>query len=74
MTVTKTKNKETIMTVTKETMEKRKEELTKEFTSLEEKIFAGVKALESMKTNLNVLSGAIQQCDLFLNNKEKKNG
>ena len=55
-------------------MEKRKEELTKEFTSLEEKIFAGVKALESMKTNLNVLSGAIQQCDLFLNNKEKKNG
>ena len=60
------------MTVTKETMEKRKEELTKEFTSLEEKIFAGVKALESMKTNLHVLSGAIQQCDLFLNNKEKK--
>ena len=54
------------MTVTKEVIEKRKEELTKEFTSLEERVYKGEKALENMKTNLNVLSGAIQQCDFFL--------
>ena len=59
------------MTITKEAMEKRKEELTKDFTSLEERINAGAKALESMKANLNVLSGAIQQCDFFLNMEKK---
>jgi len=59
------------MPITKEAMEKRREELTKEFTSLEEKINTGVKALESMKTNLSVLSGAIQQCDFFLNMDKK---
>ncbi len=52
-------------------MEKRKGELTKDFTSLEERINSGVKALESMKTNLSVLSGAIQQCDFFLNMEKK---
>ena len=59
------------MTITKEAMEKRKGELTKDFTSLEERINSGVKALESMKTNLSVLSGAIQQCDFFLNMEKK---
>ena len=59
------------MPITKEAVEKRKGELTKDFTSLEERINAGVKALESMKTNLNVLSGAIQQCDFFLNMEKK---
>ena len=59
------------MPIAKETIEKRKEDLTKEFTSLEERINAGAKALESMKTNLNVLSGAIQQCDFFLNMEKK---
>ena len=54
------------MTVSKEVIEKRKEELTKEFTSLEERVHKGERALENMKTNLNVLSGAIQQCDFFL--------
>ena len=63
------------MPIAKETIEKRKEDLTKEFTSLEERINAGAKALESMKANLNVVSGAIQQCDFFLatfKNMEKK--
>ena len=59
------------MTITKEAIEKRKGELTKDFTSLEERINAGAKALESMKANLNVLSGAIQQCDFFLNAEKK---
>ena len=59
------------MTITKEVMEKRKEELTKDFTSLEERINAGAKALESMKANLNVLSGAIQQCNFFINMEKK---
>ena len=59
------------MTTTKETIEKRKKELTKEFTSLEERVNSGVKAVESMKTNLNVLSGAIQQCDFFLDMEKK---
>ena len=60
------------MTVTKEAIEKRKEELTKDFTSLEERINAGSKALESMKSNLSILSGAIQQCNFFLGSEEKK--
>ena len=59
------------MTVTKQLIEKRKEELTKEFTSLEERVYKGEKALENMKTNLNVLSGAIQQCNFFLNMEKK---
>ena len=59
------------MTITKEAMEKRKGELTKDFTSLEERINSGAKALESMKTNLSVLSGAIRQCDFFLNMEKK---
>ncbi len=60
------------MTITKEAIEKRKEGLTKDFTSLEERINAGSKALESMKSNLSILSGAIQQCNFFLDS-EKKN-
>ena len=63
------------MTITKEVIEKRKEELSKDFTSLEGRINEGVKALESMKANLNVVSGAIQKCDFFLTtfkNMEKK--
>ena len=59
------------MTITTGSIEARKEELKKEFTSLEERILTSVKALESMKTNLNVLSGAIQQCDFFLNTDKK---
>ena len=59
------------MPITKEAVEKRKEELSKDFTSLEGRINEGAKALESMKTNLNILSGAIQQCDFFLNMEKK---
>ena len=59
------------MPITKEAIEKRKEELAKDFTSLEGRINEGAKALESMKTNLNILSGAIQQCNFFLNMEKK---
>ena len=59
------------MPITKEAIEKRKEELAKDFTSLEERINAGEKALGSMKTNLSILSGAIQQCNFFLDSEKK---
>tara|TARA_R100000789_G_scaffold32051_1_gene35457 strand:- start:491 stop:685 length:195 start_codon:yes stop_codon:yes gene_type:complete len=59
------------MTITKEAIEKRKEGLTKDFTSLEERINSGAKALESMKSNLSILSGAIQQCNFFLDSEKK---
>ena len=59
------------MTITKEMIETRKKELSKEYTTLEEKINTGEKALESMKAQLLIMSGAIQQCSFFLNMEKK---
>jgi len=59
------------MTITTEIIEARKKELSKDYIALEEKVNTGEKALESMKANLLVMSGALQQCSFFLNMGKK---
>ena len=60
------------MTISKETIETRKEELKLEFTTLEKRISMGEKEIDTMKKNLDALAGAVQQCDLFLKEFEDK--
>ena len=60
------------MTISKETILTRKEELKKEFTTLKDRISMGEKEIDTMKKNLDALAGAVQQCDLFLNEFEDK--
>ena len=59
------------MTITKEALEKRKEELQKQHDNLSGKINQGKEALRSMDAQLLLISGAIQQCDFFLNMEKK---
>ena len=63
------------MPITKEAMEKRKVELQKQHNDLAVKIKQGKETMRSMDSQLVFISGAIQQCDFFLNvekNVEKK--
>ena len=59
------------MTITKEALEKRKEELQKQHDNLSGKINQGKEALRSMDAQLLLISGAIQQCDFFLNMEKR---
>jgi hypothetical protein len=59
------------MTITKEALEKRKEELQKQHDNLSGKINQGREAIRSMDAQLLLISGAIQQCDFFLNMEKK---
>ena len=59
------------MTITKEAVEKRKAELQKQHDELSAKINQGREALRSLDAQLLLISGAIQQCDFFLNIEKK---
>ena len=59
------------MSITKETIEKRKEELQKQHGDLAGKINQGKEALRSMEAQLILISGGAQQCDFFLNMEKK---
>ena len=63
------------MTITKETVKKRKSELQKQHDDLLTKINQGKEAIRSMETSLINLQGAIQQCNwtlaLFKEEKDK---
>ena len=59
------------MTITKEAIEKRKEELQKQHNDLSSKINQGREAIRSMDAQLLLTSGAIQQCDFFLDMEKK---
>ena len=59
------------MPITKEALEKRKVELQKQHDDLAVKINQGKEALRSMEANLLVMSGALQQCNFFLNTGKK---
>ena len=61
------------MTISKETIETRKEELKTEYKTLKDRISMGEKEIETMKKNLDALAGAVQQCDLFLKEFEDLN-
>ena len=59
------------MTITKEAIEKRKVELQKQHDELSAKINQGKEAIRSMDAQALLISGAIQQCDFFLNMEKK---
>ncbi len=59
------------MPITKEVMEKRKVELQKQHDDLAAKIKQGKEAMKNMDAQLVLVSGAIQQCDFFLNMEKK---
>ena len=60
------------MTISKEQIDKRKEQIKKDFDDLVKKIEVEEETIKRMRNNLNALSGASQQCDLFLKEFEDK--
>ena len=60
------------MTISKEQLNARKEEIKKDFDNLAKQIEEQELKIKSMKNNLNALAGASQQCDLFLKQLEDK--
>ena len=54
------------MTISKEILLKRKEEIVTDYNKLVEEIGKGEQNQKVMRTNLNALSGALLQVDLFI--------
>ena len=54
------------MTISKEVLLKRKEEIVTEYNKLVEEIVKGESQIKAMQDNRNALSGALQQVDLFI--------
>ena len=61
------------MTISKEQLVARKEEIKKDADDLAKQIEKEELRIKQMKNNLNALAGASQQCDLFLKELEDKN-
>ena len=60
------------MSITKEKLVARKEQIKKDFDNLVTQIEEQENKIKSMKNNQNALAGASQQCDLFLKELESK--
>ncbi len=60
------------MSITKEQLVVRKEQIKKDFDNLVTQIEEQENKIKTMKNNLNALAGASQQCDLFLKELESK--
>jgi len=60
------------MSITKEQLIARKEQIKKDFDNLVTQIEEQENKIKTMKNNLNALAGASQQCDLFLKELENK--
>ena len=60
------------MSITKEKLVARKEQIKKDFDNLVTQIEEQEEKVKSMKNNLNALAGASQQCDLFIKQIEDK--
>ena len=60
------------MSITKEKLVARKEQIKKDFDNLVTQIEEQENKIKTMKNNLNALAGASQQCDLFLKELESK--
>ena len=54
------------MTISKDDLLKRKEEIVTDYNKLVEEIGKAEQNQKVMRTNLNALSGALQQVDLFI--------
>ena len=61
------------MSITKEKLVARKEQIKKDFDNLVTQIEEQEQKIKTMKNNLNALAGASQQCDLFLKELEDNN-
>ena len=55
-----------MMTISKEDLLKRKEEIVNDYNNLVAEIQKGESQVKEMKNNLNALGGALQQTDLFI--------
>ena len=60
------------MSITKEKLVARKEQIKKDFDGLVTQIEEQEQKIKTMKNNLNALAGASQQCDLFLKQLDDK--
>ena len=60
------------MSISKDDLVKRKEQIKKDFDTLVEQIKEQEEKVKSMKNNLNALAGASQQCDMFIKQIEDK--
>ena len=54
------------MTISKDDLLKRKEEIVTDYNKMVEEIGKGEQNQKVMRTNLNALSGALQQVELFI--------
>ena len=54
------------MTISKDDLLKRKEEIVTDYNKMVEEIGKGEQALKAMRDNQNALAGALQQVDLFI--------
>ena len=54
------------MTISKEVLLKRKEDIVTDYNKLVEEISSGERQIKVMKDNQNALAGALQQVDLFI--------
>ena len=54
------------MTISKEILLKRKEEIVTDYNKLVEEIGKGESQIKVMKDNLNALAGALQQVEIFI--------
>ena len=54
------------MTISKDELLKRKEEIVTDYNKLVEEIRKGEQNLKAMRDNQNALAGALQQVDLFI--------
>ena len=59
------------MTISKDDLLKRKEEIVTDYNKLVEEIGKGENQLKTMRDNLNALAGALQQTDLFIEQIEE---
>ena len=60
------------MTISKDDLVQRKEQITKDFEALSKEIESAENKIKQMRNNLNALAGAAQQCDLFLKQIDEK--
>ena len=60
------------MTISKDDLVQRKEQITKDFETISKEIKAAENKIKQMRNNLNALAGASQQIDLFLKQIEEK--
>jgi|TARA_Y100000385_G_scaffold46380_1_gene43026 ribose 5-phosphate isomerase len=58
------------MSISKEDLLKRKEEIVTDYNNLVAQIQKGESEIKDMKNNLNALAGALQQTDLFIQQVE----